>query len=70
MDPFNNREGEEEMLDIIRRPRGGAEDGGAEDGSQFLNDSGPRMELERREEAQTSPECDNGSKNVGTSQVY
>ena len=65
MDPFNNREGEEEMLDIIRRPRGGAEDG-----SQFLNESGPGMELERREEAQTSPECDNGSKNVGTSQVY
>ena len=33
MDPFGGREGEEEMLEIIRQPRGGAEDGGAEDGS-------------------------------------
>ena len=65
MDPFGGREGEEEMLDIISQPRGGAEDG-----SQFLNDSGPGMELERREEAQTSTECDDGSQNVGPSQVY
>jgi len=65
MDPFGGREGEEEMLDIISQPRGEAEDG-----SQFLNDSGPGMELERREEAQTSTECDAGSQNVGPSQVY
>ena len=65
MDPFGGREGEEEMLDIISQPRGGAEDG-----SQFLNDSGPGMELERREEAQTSIECDDGTQNVGPSKVY
>jgi hypothetical protein len=28
--------------------------GGTKDGSQFLNDSGPGMELEGREEAETS----------------
>lgn len=70
MDPFGGREGEEEMLDIISQPRGGAEDGGAEDGSQFLNDSGLGMELERREEAQISTECDAGTHNVGPSEVY
>jgi hypothetical protein len=52
MDPFRvGREGEEELFGIIRTDdsgaeAGGGEDGGAEDGSQFLNDSGPRMEPE------------------------
>jgi hypothetical protein len=33
MDPFGGREGEEEILGIIWREDGGAEDSGAEDGS-------------------------------------
>jgi hypothetical protein len=64
MDPFHTREGEDELFTLINSPR--AEDGGADDGSQFLNDSGPGMELE----VQTSTECDDGSRNVGPSEVY
>lgn len=61
MDPFNGRDHEEDIFALIRQPEGGAEvggaeDSGAEDGSQFLNESGPGMELERRDEAQTSTE--------------
>ena len=69
MDPFHTREGEDELFTLINSPRaedGGAEDSGADDGSQFLNDSGPGMELE----VQTSTECDDGSRNVGPSEVY
>jgi hypothetical protein len=44
---------------------GGAEDGGAGDGSKFLNESGEGMEVEQRDEAQTSTDCDDGSQNVG-----
>jgi hypothetical protein len=52
MDLFcTGREGEEEVFGIIRTDNGGAEagrgeDSGAEDGSEFLNDSGPGIELE------------------------
>ena len=56
MDHFNGRDHEEDIFALIRQPEGGAEVGGAEDGSQFLNESGPGMELERRDEAQTSTE--------------
>ena len=53
MDNFNSRDREEVVFDIIRHPVLGAEvhplkDNGAEDGSQFLNESGPGIELERR----------------------
>ena len=66
MDHFNGRDHEEDIFAIIRQPEGGAEvggaeDGGAEDGSQFLNESGLGMELERRDEAQTSIDCDDDS---------
>ena len=70
MDQFNGRDGEEDIFAIIRQPEGEAEASGAEDGSQFLNESGDGMELERRDEAQTSTECDDGSQNVGLSEVY
>ena len=43
----------------------GAEDSGAEDGSQFLNESGPGMELARRHEVQTSFECDDDLQSGG-----
>jgi hypothetical protein len=53
-DHFNSsRLNEEDMFDLVRTP--------AEDGSQFLNESGPGMEEERRDEAQTSIECDEDS---------
>ena len=53
-DHFNSsRLNEEDMFDLVRTS--------AEDGSQFLNESGPGMEEERRDEAQTSIECDEDS---------
>ena len=53
-DHFNSsRLSEEEMFDLERTP--------AEDGSQFLNESGPGMEEEWRDESQTSMECDEDS---------
>jgi hypothetical protein len=53
-DHFNSsRLNEEEMFDLVRTP--------TEDGSQFLNESGPGMEEERRDEVQTSIECDEDS---------
>ena len=66
MDDFNSRHlesrhGENEVFDILREPVGGAEAGGTEDGSEFLNDSGPGMEEEQRDEAQTSIECNDNS---------
>ena len=64
MDDFNSRDHEEEMFALIRQPEGGAEVAGAEDivaedGSQFLNESGQGMEMEN--EAQISIECDDDS---------
>jgi hypothetical protein len=77
MDPFHAiREGEKELFGIVRTDTGGAktgggEDGRVEDGSQFLNDSGPGMELERSEGAQTSIDGDDGSsEDVGPLEVY
>jgi len=61
MDDFNSRDLENEVFDILREPVGGAEAGGTEDGSEFLNDSGPGMEEEQRDEAQTSIECNDNS---------
>ena len=66
MDNFNSRDHEEVVFDIIWHPVLGAEvdpleDNGAEDGSQFLNESGPGMELERRDKLQTSIEWDDDS---------
>ena len=71
---FNDRDGDEVIFNIMRDPSGEAEDSGADqaDGSQFLNDSGPGMELDRREGAETSIECDDDSQLGGqpqTSQV-
>ena len=60
--PFQSREGEDVLLDYIRQPADGDEHIGAEeDGSEFLNDSGPGMEEEQRDEAQTSIECNDNS---------
>ena len=42
-------------------PWGGAEAGGTEDGSEFLNESGPGMEEEQRDEAEKSIECNDDS---------
>ena len=50
--PFVSREGEEEIFSILRQPTDGAEDGRAEDGSQFFNESGLRMEPEGSNGAQ------------------
>ena len=65
-DHFNrSRLNEEDMFDLVRTP--------AEDGSQFLNESGLGMEEERRDEAQTSFECDEDSQFGGpvqSSEVY
>ena len=59
MDNFNDIDGDEVIFNIMRDLSGGAEDSGADqDGSQFLNDSGPGMELDQREGAETSIECD------------
>jgi hypothetical protein len=72
MDPFHaGREGEEELFGFIGAETGGGLDGGADDGSQFLNDSGPGMEPERSEGAQTSVDGDDGgSEDVGPPEVY
>ena len=48
------RDGEQAMFDLIA--------GGEDDGSQFMNDSGEGMELEPRDEGQTS---NDGEENVG-----
>jgi hypothetical protein len=65
---YSGRDREEELFKIIEG--GEAHDGGAEDGSQFLNESGEGMELEPRHEAQTSTDCDDGSQNVGPLTIY
>ena len=62
MDNFSSRHLENEVFDIIREPVGGAEEaGGTEDGSEFLNESGPGMEEEKRDEAEKSIECNDDS---------
>ena len=49
MDNLNNRDGEEDIFAMMRDDAGGSDDSlsEAEDGSQFLNDSGPGMEIEQ-----------------------
>ena len=66
MDQFNSRDNEEDIFAIVRQS-----DTGAEDGSQFLNESGQGMEVEN--EAQTSHGCDDNSQTSGhppSSEVY
>jgi hypothetical protein len=60
---FSGQEGEEGMYALIRE--GGAEDGGAGDGSKFLNELSVGMEVERPDEAQISIDCDDGSQEIG-----
>ena len=49
--PFQSREGEDVLLDYIRQPiedgDGDEHIGAEEDGSEFLNESGEGMEVER-----------------------
>jgi hypothetical protein len=54
MDFGIEREGEELMLNIIG-------EGGAGEGSEFLNESGEGVEEERPHESQTNDDCDDGS---------
>lgn len=54
MDPLSGRINEEEMFDLIRTNR---ENGGAEDGSEFLNDHGPGEPEHSRDNSQTSTKC-------------
>ena len=78
MDPFNGRQNEEEVFEIIRQPEGEAENGGGEEAagdeygySEFLNEFGDGMEVEQQgNEDQTSIDCDDGSENGGPSEVY
>ena len=52
---LNSRDNEEDIFAIVRQSEvAGAEDIRAENGSQFLNETGPGMELE--DEAQMSIE--------------
>jgi hypothetical protein len=65
------RDREEAELFAIIQGTGGAHDGGADDGSQYLNPSGEGMEPEPTDEAQTSAneptdEAQTSSQNVGT----
>jgi hypothetical protein len=64
MDDGRDEQAEQTLLDLIA-------DGGEDDGSQFLNDSGEGMELERGDEGQTN---DDDEENVGpltkSSEVY
>ena len=63
MDNFNDRDEDEAIFAILRQPLGAAEDkhSGAEDDSQFLNESSLGMEPDRRDAVQTSIECDDDS---------
>ena len=62
-DHFNSsRINEEDVFALVRRPE--------EDGSEFLNESGPGMEEEQRDEAQTSIECDEDWQLDGHPEVY
>ena len=49
---FQFREGEDAIMDFIRQP-GDEHIGGDLDGSEFLNDSGEGMEVERSDQGQT-----------------
>jgi len=64
MDGGRDEQAEQVLFDLIN-------EGGEDDGSQFLNDSGEGMELERRDEGQTS---NDDEENVGpltkSSEVY
>jgi hypothetical protein len=57
MDFATDREGDDEMLNLIQ-------EGGAGDSSEFLNESGEGMEEERPHEAQTSVDCENVSQEI------
>jgi hypothetical protein len=57
MDFGTEREGEDLMLNIIG-------EGGAGDGSKFLN-PGEGMEEERPHECQTNNDCEDGSQEIG-----
>ena len=66
----SGREREEEVFNIIRQPKGGALEGGAEEGpatdrSEFLNETGEGLQPKQRDEAQTSVDCDDDSHIVG-----
>ena len=50
----DDEQAEQALLDLIA--------GGEDDGSEFLNDSGERVELERRDEGQTN---NDDEENVG-----
>jgi len=54
MDRGRDEQAEQALLDLIA--------GGEDDGSEFLNDSGEGMELERRDEGQTN---NDDEENVG-----
>jgi hypothetical protein len=75
MDPFSaGREGEEELFGYMRTDadeaeNNGGEEGGA-DGSEFLNDSGPGMELEDGDDGGSEHDNDGGSEDVGPPEVY
>jgi hypothetical protein len=58
MDFSAEREGEDLMLNIIG-------EGGAGDGSKFLNESGEGMEEERPHESQTNNDYEDGSQKIG-----
>jgi hypothetical protein len=53
----SGRDREEELFEIIHgggEHDGGGDEGGAENVSELLNNAGERIELEARDEAQTS----------------
>jgi hypothetical protein len=60
---FGSRDGEEAMYALIQG--NGAGDGGAGGGSEFLNESGVGMEVERTHKAQISIDCNDGSLEIG-----
>ena len=51
----NNRINEDDIFELVRRPEEDIRS--EEDSSEFLNESGPEMEEEQRDEAQTRIEC-------------
>ena len=55
-DHFNSsRINEDDIFELVRRPEEDIRP--EEDGSEFLNESGPVMEEEQRDEAQTRMRC-------------
>jgi hypothetical protein len=62
------RDHEEAMFEIINEGAaadGGRDNVGAEDGLEFINDAGERMEIYPIDEAETSDHCDDRSYNIG-----